>query len=87
MKKLKTITLCHGDNPSWVLCPGHVPQKVFNQAHINEGWSPGGGYRQKHLTYEYWIKGPAKRKGDNFYMKKSVPGKPGAKPYTVTTWD
>jgi hypothetical protein len=87
MKKLKTITLCQDDNPSWVLCPGHVTQKQFNDAFKNEGWSERGSYKQKDLKYEYWVAGPARRKSDKFYMKQSLPGKPGAKPYTVTPWD
>lgn len=83
--KLKTITL--GDDPHTVICPGHVTQKVFNDAFKNEGWSERGSYKQKDLRYMYMEKQPPRRKGDNAYFKSSLPGKTGAKPYTVTSWD
>lgn len=86
--KLKTITLeSMSGNPGIVLCPGHVTQKVFNDAFKNEGWSERGSYKQKDLTYEYWVTRPARNKNEEFCMKRSVPGKDGAKPYTVTSWD
>lgn len=87
-RKLKTITLTDSDtNPTWVICPGHITQKQFNDAFNNEGWSERGSYKQKDLKYEYWIKKPAKNKHDKFFMKRSVPGKTGAKPYTAIAWD
>lgn len=85
--KLKTITLENSGGPSTVLCPGHVTQKQFNSAFKNEGWSQRGDYKQKDLRYEYWVKGPPRGKGYLFSMKPSLPGKLGAKPYTVTPWD
>lgn len=82
-KKIKTITLEVNYNPTWVLCPGHVAQKEFNAAFRVE-WKSSGGYKQKDLTYEYWvIKGSPK----GLYCKRSNPGNPEAKPYTVTRWD
>lgn len=86
-KMKKTITLEDNCGPCIVLCPGHVSQKDFNNAFKGEGWSERGGYKQADLRYEYWIKRPTKRKDCNFNMKKSIPGKPGAKPYTATSWD
>lgn len=83
----KTITLQNSGGPSMVLCPGHVDQKTFNDAFKNEGWSERGSYKQADLLYEYWVKKPAKAKYQDFWMQRSVPGKPGAKPYTRTSWD
>lgn len=86
--KLKTITLCAGDdNPTSVVCPGHVRQKEFNDAFKNEGWSKRGSYKQIDLEYIYMVKKPAKRKNHKFRLVISEPGKPGAKPYTHTPWD
>lgn len=87
MRKIKTITLSHGDDPSWVLCPGHVTAKIFNDAFKNEGWSNRGGYKQKDLSYEYWVKRKSRIKDCKFRMTSSVPGKPGARPYTIVSWD
>lgn len=85
--KLKTITLVINDDPVTVICPGHVAQKVFNDAFKNEGWSERGGYKQKDLKYTYMVKKKAKQKRYNFLMKEVPPGTPGAKPYTTTPWD
>lgn len=87
-KPRKTITLCDSSgSPGTVVCPGHVCAKEFNDAFKAEGWSERGGYKQGDLRFEYMVKGPARSKQQLFSMKISLPGKPGAKPYTVTSWD
>lgn len=83
MKKLTTTTLEFNDNPTWVLCPGHVSQKDFNAAFKRE-WRDNGGYKQKDLSYEYWT---VNENSKGVYFKKSVPGKNDSKPYTVARWD
>lgn len=85
-KALQTTTLGLRDDPTTVLCPGHVSAKTFNRAFISEGWSDAG-YKQKNLRYEYWRTLKANRKSHDFRMKKSVPGKPGAQAVTVADWD
>ncbi len=90
MKKrvLKTMTLFSDEsNPSTVVCPGHVGQKVFNQAFRAEGWKPGGAYKQKDLKYTYMVKRKPRNKWSNFRMKEVPPQTKGARPYTVTPWD
>lgn len=81
---LKTVTLGRSNDPSIVLCPGHVTAKVFNQAFKDEGWSGGGTYRQEDLAYEYWTM--TIRKGKELY-KPSLPNKKNAQPFTFTRWD
>tara|TARA_R100001086_G_C11836309_1_gene257922 strand:- start:40 stop:297 length:258 start_codon:yes stop_codon:yes gene_type:complete len=80
-KKLKTTTLFYGDNPSWVICPGHVTYGKFNQAFKNEGWFDRGSWGKDDIAYEYWRQ---TAKG-GFY--RSTPGTKGAEPYTVARWD
>lgn len=81
--KLKTITLCRGDDPSTVVCPGHVSAKVFNQAFKNEGWDSLGAYKQSELRYIYAVVLNKK----NRFMKEVRPDFPGAKKFTTCRWD
>lgn len=76
---LKTITLFQNDDPCFVLCPGHVDKKTFNQAFKNEGWDQAS-YKQDDLRYEYWA-----QTGKSF--KKSLPTKKGSKKFTTAFWD
>lgn len=83
-KELKTITLGMDDNPSVVICPGHVDVKTFNKAYKSEGWGDIGTYKQDDLKYVYCIEKPLK-KGSRY--KQVAPNVEGAKPYTWTSWD
>jgi hypothetical protein len=80
---LKTMTLGKNE-PSVVICPGHVSAKVFNKAYQAEGWSGSGGYKQDVLKYVYCIEKKLK-KGLKF--KQVAPNVEGAKPFTWTSWD
>lgn len=86
MTKLKTITLTIGDDPSHVVCPGHVNAKVFNRAFKNEGWDSCGRYKVSELSYIYAVK---KEKGKNgrFSFKTVQPDFKGAKKFTICRWD
>lgn len=85
MKKvLKTMTLGLNDDPTAVICPGHVNAKVFNQALKDEGWSGLGTYKQDDLKYVYCIEKKLKKRSK---FKIVAPDYEGAKPYTWTSWD
>lgn len=81
--KLKTKTLTDREkNPTVVICPGHIEARKFNSAFKNEGWKGTSDYKQSEIRYEYWKVAAG---GKRFY--RTVPGRFGAKPYTVTSWD
>lgn len=88
MKKtaLKTITLTIGDDPSHVVCPGHVDIKTFNQAFKNEGWDSVGHYKKDEISYIYAVKQEANANG-RFKFKEVAPNSPGAKKFTISRWD
>lgn len=81
-KKLKTVTLGVGDDPTLVTCKGHVGKKEFNAACRVE-WLGGGSYRQKDLRYVYSAVNP--KSGKKFRV--CAPTVKGARPYTVADWD
>jgi len=81
--KKKTVTLSINDDPSMVLCKGHVSAGEFNQAFQNEGWSDPGDYRQKDLCHTYVRE---TKHGYNFKKMGRIDLK-GMIPVTVTTWD
>ena len=75
----KTITLGR-DEPSTIVCRGHVLAPEFNKAFKNEGWSDAGSYTNKELAH-VWGKKLKTR------IRFSALKKPGLQPYTVTSWD
>lgn len=79
---LKTQTLMQGDNPAWVLCPGHVDIKTFNKAFKAEGWSGAGDYKKEDIFYEYWTFNRLTK-----HWKKAIPSAIGARKVTVCRWD
>lgn len=85
-KKIKSITLFVGNDPNCIICPGHVDQKTFNEAVVNEGWDHSD-YKQNDLKYGYWKVTKSKTKKGHAFYRLSVPGKPGVKPFTYTSWD
>lgn len=76
---LKTITLGPDSGPIVSLCPGHVDAKIFNEAHINEGWD-GDEIKEEDLEKEWW-----KRIRGGGY-EKSIKLDMNAKSYTALYW-
>lgn len=83
----KTITLLIGDDPSHVICPGHVDIKEFNQASGNEGWNDGKGlgYKKDNLSYIYAYISNKSVKG--FKFNRCSPSHLKAKKFTIVNWD
>lgn len=74
----KTQTLCsHGDpdNPSIVICLGHVTSDVFNKAFKSEGWGDEGEWIDEDLTWGYAT-----------FDKKGYFVKGKGDPYTWVDW-
>lgn len=80
---LKTITLGR-DEPSFILCPGHVNPRTFNDAMRSEGWTGGGSYTEDDLKHEWWM--TYTRLGKTYYKRVDKDHKK-AKPFTFTMWD
>ena len=80
-KRLTTISLGYRDDVYVTICLGHVDAKTFSKAFKAEGWDPAA-LEQDEILYEYWIKAKSSRCS----WKKSVPGKKGAVPVTVSHW-
>lgn len=79
--RLKTHTLGYRDNPTMVVCLGHVDAKTFTAAFLNE-WVGDAVFKQEHLRYVY-ARGPKKGKA----WKTLPPTAKGALPYTEADWD
>lgn len=80
----KTITLLNGDNPTQVICAGHIDAKTFNKAFKAEGWDSQGDYKQKELKFVYMVSKELK-KGTKY--TEVMPYVKGAKKYTMAAWD
>lgn len=82
---LKTMTLSRSDDddqPSLVVCEGHVKAAEFNQAFKSEGWADEGEWRDEDLTHGWgWFD------GDEVFHQWDLQEEDFQKPFTWVDWD